>query len=539
MGADSTASRDVPRKPRHIIFEGHPGMASSLIRTKQVITRALDRHRVETIEGAAIYQRDGIIIEIGDADELLAKYQVDEVIGSPYHVAIPGLVNSHHHVGLTPLQLGALDDALEAWWINRLGKRKVDLHLDTLYSAFELVESGVTTVQHLHNRLGGTVDQMVSSANRVIAAYDAIGMRVSYSHSVRDQNRMSYISDDAYVAQLPADIGAQLSESLQSQSLSVEDNLALFESLHEQHRTSNRVRVQLAPSNLHWCSDRALELVRDCAIRLQVPMHMHLLETVYQKEYAQRRTGGSPLRHLHDLGMLGPLMTIGHGVWFTEDDIELAAETGTMICHNPSSNLRLRDGIAPLNAFEARGVKVAIGIDEAGINDDRDMLQEMRLVLNLHREPGMHDRVPTAPQVFRMATEYGAWTTPFGSTIGTLEPGKAADIVLFDWRTIAFPYLDSEIPVLEALLRRAKSRDVDTVIVAGEPILREGRFTRIDKQAVLEELAASLEHPRDRYEQTQLDLSRRLRPFAKSFYDSDPLQGCGCCRPFYQMNARQ
>jgi cytosine/adenosine deaminase-related metal-dependent hydrolase len=514
-------------------------MVSSLIRSKLVITRALDRHTVEIVEGGAVYQRDGVIVEIGDAGDLAARYPVDEVLGSPHHVVMPGFVNSHHHVGLTPLQLGAVDDALETWWISRLGKRKVDLYLDTLYSAFELVESGVTTVQHLHNRLGGTVEQMAAAANRVIDAYGAVGMRVSYSHSVRDQNRISYMADEEYIARLPDDVGALLGPVLRAQSIPLEDNIALFEALHDQHRNSERVRVQLAPSNLHWCSDKALELVRDCALRHQVPMHMHLLETVYQKEYAKQRSGGSPLRYLHDLGMLGPLMTIGHGVWFTEADIELAAETGTMICHNASSNLRLRDGIAPLNAFEAGGVKVAIGIDEAGINDDRDMLQEMRLVLNLHREPGMHDRVPTAGQVLRMATEHGAQTTPFGASIGTLEPGKAADMVLFDWRTIAYPYLDEEVPVLEAVLRRARSRDVDTVIVAGEPILRDGRFTRIDKQAVLHELASALAVPRDGDEQAQLDLARRLKPHAASFYDADPQHGCSCCRPFYHMNARQ
>ena len=103
-------------------------------------------------------------------------------------------------------------------------------------------------------------------------------------------------------------------------------------------------------------------------------------------------------RYLEDLGLLGPQMTLGHGVWLTEADIERVAETGTMICHNASSNLRLRSGMAPFNHWAARGVRVAIGLDEAGINDDRDMLQEMRLVLRLHRVPGMEDAVPTSPR---------------------------------------------------------------------------------------------------------------------------------------------
>ena len=168
-------------------------------------------------------------------------------------------------------------------------------------------------------------------------------------------------------------------------------------------------------------------------------MHMHLVETAYQKEYARRRGGGTAVDYLQEHGLLGPRMTLGHGTWLTEGDIELAAETGTHVCHNASSNLRLRSGIAPVNRLEARGVNVGLGMDEAGINDDRDMLQEMRVALNVHREPGFDDSVPTTAQVLRMATANGAQTTPFGTDIGTLEVGKAADLVVMSWRDIAFP----------------------------------------------------------------------------------------------------
>lgn len=117
------------------------------------------------------------------------------------------------------------------------------------------------------------------------------------------------------------------------------------------------------------------------------PMHMHLLETPYQKDYARRRTGGSALAHIDRFGLVGPQLTIGHGVWMTGDDLDLLAERGGCLCHNCSSNLRLKSGIADLNGFLASCVPVALGIDEAGINDDRDMLQEMRLALTLHRPP--------------------------------------------------------------------------------------------------------------------------------------------------------
>ena len=265
-------------------------------------------------------------------------------------------------------------------------------------------------------------------------------------------------------------------------------------------------------------------------------LHMHLLETPYQQEYAQRRTGTTAVRHLADLGLLGPQLTIGHGVWLTEADIERVASTGTMVCHNASSNLRLRSGVAPLNPLLARGVRVALGLDEAGINDDRDMLQEMRLVLRLHRVPGMDDRVPTSAQVLQMATEYGAQTTGFADLIGTLEPGKAADLVLMPWHHLAYPYLDPAVSVIDAVVHRGKVSGVETVLVAGAPVLRDGQIVRVAKAAVLEELATALRQPLSLEEAHRRQLARDVFPHVQRFYDGWLDEQAR--EPFYRTSAR-
>jgi len=279
-------------------------------------------------------------------------------------------------------------------------------------------------------------------------------------------------------------------------------------------------------------------MVREYADKYHVPIHLHLLESMFQKEYARRRTGTTAVQHLHRLGLLGPNLTLGHGVWLTEDDIGLVGETGTKICHNPSSNLRLRSGIAPINECMRQGIQVALGLDEAGINDDRDILQEMRLALRLHRVPGMDDSVPTAAEVYRMATEHGAGTTPFGSRIGTLEVGKAADIVLLDWNHIAYPYLDADVPVVDALVQRARSVGVKTVLVAGEPILRDRRFVKINKEEALEELAASLRVPLRPEERRRRELASKLFPHFKNFYTQEGYLRKPLPNPFYCVNSK-
>ena len=511
-------------------------MPSSLIHGKYVICKVISRTEAHVIADGAVFQRDGTIIDIGPYQELAVKYQPEVIFGSDQHVVMPGFVNSHHHVGLTPFQLGSPDYPLELWFASRMAARDVPPYLDTLYSAFEMLESGITTVQHLHGWRVGPIARVHAIAEQILKAYQDIGMRVSYSYALRDQNRLVYEADEDFVKRLPAGLASQMAAYLQAQVIPLEDHLSLFADLWERWNHQERIRIQLAPANLHWCSDKALKALQEHATKYGVGMHMHLVETAYQKEYALRRTGTTAAGYLEDLGLLGPHMTIGHGVWLTEADVERIAATGTMICHNASSNLRLRSGVAPLNHWAARGVRVAIGLDEAGINDDRDMLQEMRLVLRLHRVPGMEDVVPTCPQVFQMATENGALTTGFGDSIGALEPGKAADLVLMNWPQIAYPYLDETLPVVEAVVHRAKTSGVDTVLVAGEPVLRDGQFTRVNKAEMLQALADTLRVPLQAAEQSRRELSPAVFPYVKGFYEGWLDEGTR--DPFYRPSSR-
>ena len=513
-------------------------MPSSLIRSKYVVVKVDSRTDARVIADGAVFQRDGVVIEVGPYPELQGRYRPDEVLGSSEHVVVPGFVNAHHHVGLTPLQLGSPDHPLELWFASRMVARDVDPYLDTLYSAFEMLESGITTVQHLHGWRIAPAARVISVADRILKAYDDIGMRVSYSYALRDQNRLAYEADEAFARRFPPPLAEEVAAYLAGQAIPLADHRGIFTDLWEKcaRNTRERARIQLAPANLHWCSDEALEALRDWSAEYDVGLHMHLVETAYQKEYARRRSGGTALAHLARLGLVGPRLTLGHGVWLTEADIEMVAGVGATICHNASSNLRLRSGVGPLNHWAARGVRVAIGLDEAGLNDDRDMLQEMRLVLRLHRVPGMDDVVPTCPQVLKMATEDGAATTPFGARIGTLEPGRAADLVLLSWRQIAHPYLDPLTSVVDAVVQRAKTSAVSMVMVAGEVVLRDGRFTRVDREAAVEELAASLRANLTPEEKRRRRLSREVFPVMKRFYAGWLDEGTR--QPFYRPSSR-
>ena len=492
--------------------------SQKLIIAKKILLGFDGLGQAEIVEGQAIFVKNNKINEIGPTSVLRQKYKEIPEIGGENLFAMPGLVNAHHHLGVTPFQLGAQDLPLELWFAERLKMRNVPPTLDTLYSAFEMISSGVTTVQHLQSRAPGNLASVLGQSNKIIAAYKQIGMRASYSFSLRDQNRMIYDSDENCLALLPPKHRPTLKKYFESFSLSISEQLEIFNILTEQHAKNNLIEIQLAPSNLHWLSDKALETISKVAIDTGAKIHMHLLETPYQAEYARRRTGQSALEYIQKFGLLGPQLTIGHGVWMTEDDADLLAESGGCLCHNCSSNLRLKSGKADLSSFLSKNIPIALGIDEAGINDDRDMLQEMRLAYTLHRRPGHSSLNPSAAEILRMATEHGAASTPFSGKIGRLEKGLFADILLLDLHSLAFPYQDFDIPLLDIIVRRAKRKSVDTVIIDGNVVFNKGKFTRVDEDTLLEEISKVLSRAKTPEEVELRELSEIIMPAVKNFY---------------------
>lgn len=473
-------------------------------------------------DGAVVVQ-DGAIVEVGRYNELIGRYQPDEVIGSSRHVVIPGLINAHHHVGLTPFQLGSLDMPLETWIVARWALREVDPYLDTLWCAIQMIESGITTVQHNHMaaRLPPEMG-LYDAASQVLDAYDASGMRVAFSMFTRDQNHLVYEDDERFLSTLPSELAERARERINIRPTSLEEYLSATAELHSR-RSGPRTNIFVSPHNVHWCSDEMLTAMSDLARRQETGFHVHLQETIYQRMYGTRHWNKTPLAHLAELGTLGPEVSCAHGVWLSESDLDILSETGTAICTNPSSNLRLKSGVAPINRLLERGVTVALGIDEAGINDDNDILQEMRMAQKIHREPGVLSPHPTSHDVFRLATSNAAKVT-FFDDVGTIEPGKRADLVLIDMERIEEPYLHPDTDVVDALIYRGKGLDVDTVLVDGEVILRDRKFLKADKAEVAVRLKESLSRELTDREARAGRLSKDILPYINYWFSEWELE---------------
>lgn len=509
-----------------------------IVRGRHVLLRAVSDDAVETLDDGAVVHADGVIVAIGDFAEMSARYPDATVIGDDGSLVIPGLVDTHHHIGMTPIQMGSPDLPLELWLTHQMRHRAVDPYLDTLYSAFELIASGVTAVQHLGRMRPAPVSAWPDEANAVIAAYRDIGMRVSYAFCTRDQHRLVYEEDEVFLARLPEPLQSDAAAFLRCGHFHLED----FETdylvpMRELFDTGKDplVRLWLAPINLERASDRMLTLTAEWAQRYSMGIHLHLSETIYQKEFSRRRFGKSSVAHLADIGFLGPHLTLGHGTWLSESDLDLIHDHGVCICHNASSNLRLRSGIAPVQAFLERKIPVALGIDEAGLNDDRDMLQEMRLIKHLHATPGLYEPTITPAQIFRMATENGAKAMGFGDQIGGLAVGKKADLVVLDYKAMTAPYTAPATSPLTALIHRAKTSHVRATIINGRIVYRDGKFTNVDRDEIFARLTAELARPALPDELARADLSERLMPHLKDFYADWKL---AFSEPWYRLNGR-
>ena len=164
--------------------------------------------------------------------------------------------------------------------------------------------------------------------------------------------------------------------------------------------------------------------------------------------------------------------------------------------------------------------QTSVGTDSTAINDDDDMLQEIRLLSKLHRQPSLAAPAVNTHQALRMATLNAAQPTFFHDSIGALEKGKRADMVLMDLSFIEEPYLDPDINIVDALLYRGKARHVNTVIIDGQVVLRDGRFTKIDKQDVLQELKERFSRPVEPEVAEVRNMVQRLLPYVEQFYRS-------------------
>ena len=458
--------------------------------------RVVSAHDKAAIPDGAVAVAGEKIAAVGSFEALSAKYPNADVIGGDGYLLIPGLINGHGHGrGLTDFQRGALDNTLESWLFDTRKYVPVSTYDDLALSAVRLLKSGVTTT--MHNHLLKNPAEFEQEFDEGLQAYRDSGIRVQFNPGVRNDNPFIYGDNAAFLNDLPEELRQVLTTPPPAGALAADNFVDAVNDLHVQHNT-DMTRMGFGPLAPQWCTDDLLKEIRKAAGKLNAPVHVHAVQSIFQKVYGLEFLGKTLVRHMHDIGFLGKGVVIGHCVWPTEEDIELLAGTGTAVTHHPSCNLRVRNGISPVFHMLQAGVLVGLGLDGKSINDDDDMIQEMKICYLLHRLPSLELDSPhmKARQVFRMTTENNAILLGFENQLGRLEPGRLADMALIDYSAMTHPYVDPAHDPIDTLLYRGAGRFVHTVLVNGRIVVKAGRVLTIDEEAVGRRLAEAASRPR-------------------------------------------
>jgi len=384
-------------------------------------------------------------------------------------------VNAHDHgYGIRTLGFGCGDDALESWIANLRLRPRTDPYLEALVAFARLAKTGVGLTMHCHNSLNA--DQLVEEAGAVVRAAGDVGIRLALSCPLLDHDPWVYGGPDQLRDTVTADEWTLL-QPLIPQYGSIGAQLQAIDEIATRHH-GGLVDVQYGPIGPQWCSNALLEAIAQASESSGRRVHMHLLESPRQRRWLDERFPQGVVAYLDGIGFLSPRLAIAHGVQLRGDEIELLSERGVQLVSNPSANLRLRSGIAPLGEAAGHGLEVALGLDGTGFDDDQDLWREMRLMRMLHGGRRMQPDYEAAA-VFRSSIETGRKVTGFVDS---------KDISLIDYDRLCDDFLFDDVELTEVLLTRMCARYASGLIVDGHWVLRDGQLVTVDFDAARQEL---------------------------------------------------
>jgi len=442
-------------------------MKSILIKNVRLIETFDDK--MSQMENADIYIEGPQIKAIG---KQLNK-SAETSINAADMIAIPGLINTHHHFYQTLTRvIKEVQNAKLFDWLVFLYEIWRGLTPEAVYwsakgALAELLLSGcTTTTDHLYlfpqSQSPRLIDEEIRAAREM-------GVRF---HPTRGSMSLGKAGGG-----LPPD------DVVQTEDTILEDSRRLANSYHDPSPFS-MCRIALAPCSPFSVTPRLMKQTAALARQYNLLLHTHLAETPDEDDYCQNKLGMRPLEYMEQLDWLGHDVWFAHCVHLNEDEIKIMAETQTGVAHCPSSNMRLGSGAAPIPEMINRGVPVGLAVDGSASNDSSDMLGEVRQCLLLHRlAKGVESM--SAQQALWLATRGGAAVFR-RDDIGSLQPGKAADLALFDLKRL--DYAGAQHDPLAALVFCGLSHKAHTVIVNGEILVQNEKLLCFDEYEIAQQM---------------------------------------------------
>ncbi|SCB12264.1 amidohydrolase family protein [Rhizobium multihospitium] len=435
--------------------------------------------------------------------------QFGAIAPQPGDLILPSPVNAHDHgYGIRTLDFGAVDDALEVWIPGLRLRPRTDPYLEALVAFGRLAKTGVGATMHCHNSLN--VDRLVDEASAVMRAASDIGIRLALSCPLLDHDAWAYDGGPQRLKPFLQAGDWQALESTIPAYAPISSLLAAVEAVAAAN-TNPLIDVQYGPIGPQWCSNALLEAIAEASAFHNRRIHMHLLESPRQRLWLDRRFPEGIVTYLDKIGFLSPRLAVAHGVQLRPDELELLAERGVQLVSNPTANLRLRSGVAPiLSMIEHGGPAFAIGLDGTGLDDDQDLWREMRLLYLLHGGRSL-TRQLTAENIFDGAIQVGCQV---------VNARDAEDFAIIDYKALIADALFDDLDEAEVLLTRMSARYACGLVVAGREVMRKGELTGVDFDAALAELLA----------QARADLPRlvKQRPLVNALSEATRAYYAGC-----------
>jgi len=418
-----------------------------LVAQGTVVTMDVNRR---VLESGAVAVRGNRIIAVGDSAALNERYVAARTISARGMLVLPGLVNTHTHAPMVLFRGIANDVSLMDWlqkYIFPAEARNVTrdfVEWGTALACLEMIRSGTTTFADMY-----------------------------------------YFEDDVAAATARAGMRAVLGETIigapSPDSKTPEEAIAYTERFIRRWKGHALISPAVSPHAPYTNSAETLRACKRLADRYGVRMTIHVSETRDEVKQIRERYGATPTQWLKEIGVLGPNVLFCHAVWLSDEDFAIIAEQQIGISHNPESNMMLASGTAPVARLLSMGITVGLGTDGAVSNNNLDMFEAMDFAGKLQKLANMDPTALSAVQVLEMATLGGARALGLEKEIGSLEPGKKADLILVDAEGArALPLYDPYAQIVYAL----KGSDVRTSLIDGKVVLEQDRVLTLDEPAV-------------------------------------------------------
>ncbi len=425
------------------------------------IDLAITGAHILTIDGAMTEYNPGTVLISGDRilwvgpdDGIPAGLTIGETIGANGAIVMPTWFNSHDHAAMSVLRGLGNDLPLDRWlnefiWpAEHAHMSPANVFLGTMLSVIEMVKSGT-----------GIFSDMYFFEDEVARACEEAGIRGILGEAVFD---------------FPSPSQPTPQESLKTTRRMVET-----------YRNHPLIGVSIALHSPYTCSPEVIRMAGDLSEELGVSANIHLAETLTEIKIITDRYNKTPVRHLHDLGFLSERTVAHHVVHLTEEDMDLILESGSSVVTLPNSNMKLGSGACSVSRLKGKGINVALGTDGPASNNNQSMVKELQQLGRLERVVNLDPTCIPAAELIRTATINGAKAYHLDNELGSLEPGKKADLQVISTR---LPHWHPHHDPYNSIAYAMQSGDVETVIVNGKVIMRNRVMVNIDEQRIYREI---------------------------------------------------